>query len=45
VGTVLTALAEGVDIAAAARIFGHRHATISRWLTRAGAHSARLHHH
>jgi IS1 family transposase len=45
VGEVLTALAEGVDLAAATRIFGHRHATITRWLTRAGQHSTRLHHH
>ncbi len=45
VGEVLTALAEGLDIAAAERIFGHRHATITTWLTRAGAHSARLHDH
>jgi IS1 family transposase len=45
VGEVLTALAEGVDLAAVARIFGHRHATISRWLARAGEHGARLHHH
>jgi IS1 family transposase len=45
VGEVLTALAEGVELAAVARIFGYRHATITRWLTRAGAHSARLHHH
>jgi len=43
VAEVLTALAEGVDIAAAARIFGHRHATITTWLTRAGQHSATLH--
>jgi IS1 family transposase len=43
VAEVLTALAEGVDIAAAVRIFGHRHATITTWLTRAGEHSATLH--
>ncbi len=43
VGEVLTALAEGVDIAAAERIFGHRHATITTWLTRTGEHSALLH--
>jgi hypothetical protein len=43
VAEVLTALAEGVDIAAAVRIFGHRHATITSWLTRAGEHSATLH--
>jgi IS1 family transposase len=43
VGDVLTALAEGVDIAAAERIFGHQHATITTWLTRAGEHSAQVH--
>jgi transposase-like protein/IS1 family transposase len=43
VGEVLTALAEGLDVAAATRVFGYDHATITRWLTRAGAHSARLH--
>jgi hypothetical protein len=45
VGEVLTALAEGVEVAAAERIVGHRHATITRWLTRAGDHSTRLHTH
>jgi IS1 family transposase len=43
VGEVLTALAEGLSIAAAVRVFGHRHATISTWLRRAGEHSAALH--
>jgi IS1 family transposase len=43
VGQVLTALAEGLDIAAAGRVFGHRPATITTWLARAGAHSATLH--
>ncbi len=43
VGEVLTALAEGLDIAAAERVFGHRHATMTTWLTRAGEHSATLH--
>jgi IS1 family transposase len=43
VGEVLTALAEGLDISAAVRVFGHRHATITTWLTRAGEHSASLH--
>jgi transposase-like protein len=33
VAEVLTALAEGLSIAAATRVFGHRHATITRWLT------------
>jgi len=40
---VLAALAEGISVAAAVRVFGHRHATITRWLTRAGEHSATLH--
>ena len=43
VAMVMTALSEGVDISAASRIFGHHHTTISRWLERAGQHSARLH--
>lgn len=43
VAEVLTALAEGLDVSAAVRVFGHRHATITTWLTRAGAHSATLH--
>jgi IS1 family transposase len=43
VGEVLSALAEGLDVAAAGRVFGHRPATIATWLARAGAHSARLH--
>jgi transposase-like protein len=41
VGQVLTALAEGLDGVAAMRVFGHDHATITRWLARAGHHSAR----
>jgi IS1 family transposase len=43
VAEVLAALAEGLDVAAAVRVFGHRPATITRWLTRAGEHSATLH--
>jgi transposase-like protein/IS1 family transposase len=43
IAEVLTALAEGLDVAAATRVFGHRHATITRWVTRAGEHSATLH--
>ena len=43
VAEVLTALAEGLSLAAALRVFGHRHAIISTWPTRAGIHSARLH--
>ncbi len=42
VGKVLTALSKGLDIAAAERVFGHRHATMTTWLTRAGEHSATL---
>src|SRR5262245_48666552 len=42
VAEVLAALAEGLDFAAV-RVFGHRPATITRWLTRAGEHSAALH--
>ncbi len=34
VAIVLTALAEGLDPSAAERIFGHRQATITAWLTR-----------
>jgi IS1 family transposase len=45
VGEVLTALAEGLSVSAAVRVFGHRHATITTWLTRAGEHSAVLHDH
>ena len=45
VGEVLTALAEGLDVSAAVRVFGHRHATITTWLTRAGEHSTTLHDH
>jgi transposase-like protein len=43
IGEVLTALAEGLSVSAATRVFGHRHATITRWLVRAGMHSATLH--
>jgi len=43
IGEVLTALAEGLDVSAATRVFGHRHATIMSWLTRAAEHSAALH--
>lgn len=35
VGEVLSALAEGLDVAAGVRVFGHAEATIQRWLTRA----------
>jgi IS1 family transposase len=43
VGEVLTALAEGLDVSAAERVFGHRRATITTWLLRAGTHGAALH--
>jgi hypothetical protein len=43
VSMVMTAMGEGVDIAAASRIFGHHPATISEWVERCGLHSARLH--
>jgi len=43
VAEVLTALAEGLSVAAAVRVFGHRRATITTWLTRAGVYSATLH--
>jgi IS1 family transposase len=45
IAEVLTALSEGLDVAAAVRVLGHRHATITTWLTRAGQHSATLHRH
>jgi hypothetical protein len=40
VAEVLSALAEGLSVAAAVRVFGHRAGTIATWLTRAGEHSA-----
>src|SRR5712692_7728190 len=43
VALVLGALAEGLDISAAERVFGIRHATITSWLLRAGAHAQTLH--
>jgi transposase-like protein len=43
VALVMTTLSEGVDLAAASRIFGHHPTTLSRWLVRTGEHSARLH--
>lgn len=43
IGEVLTALAEGLDVSAATRVFGHAHATITRWITRAAAHSIQRH--
>src|SRR5918998_1782132 len=43
VGEVLSALAEGLDVAAAVRVFGHGEGTIARWQARAGRHADRLH--
>jgi IS1 family transposase len=43
VGEVLSALAEGLDSGAAVRVFGHRDATITRWLHRASQQAERLH--
>src|SRR5258708_17607574 len=43
IGIVLSALAEGLDPSAAARVFCYRQATISTWLTRAGEHAQTLH--
>jgi IS1 family transposase len=40
---VLSALAEGLDLSAAERVFGYRQATITAWLTRAGEHAQTLH--
>ena len=40
---MLKALAEGLDPAAAERVFGYRQATITTWLTRAGKHAQTLH--
>jgi IS1 family transposase/transposase-like protein len=45
IGEVLSALAEGLDVAAAVRVFGHAEATILRWLTRSGMHAQRVHRH
>ena len=43
VGEVLSALAEGLSVGAAVRVFGHGEFTIRRWLTRAGIQAASLH--
>jgi transposase len=42
VSLVLSALAEGMDVSAAERVFGVRHATITRWLQKAEAHAQTL---
>ncbi len=43
VGEVLSALAEGLSVGAAVRVFGHGEFTIRTWLTRARLHAASLH--
>src|SRR5215472_8021617 len=43
IAMVLSALAEGLDLSAASRVFGFRQATIMRWLSRAGEHAQTLH--
>jgi transposase-like protein len=43
VGEVLSALAEGLSVGAAVRVFGHGEFTIRTWLTRAGLHATALH--
>jgi IS1 family transposase len=43
VARVMTATSEGVDVAAASRIFAHDERTIRRWLLRTAAHAERLH--
>jgi len=43
IAEVLAALAEGLDVSAAVRVFGHSEATITRWLRRAGDHGETLH--
>jgi transposase-like protein len=40
---VLSALAEGLDVSAAERVFGYRQATITTWLSRTGEHVHTLH--
>ena len=43
IAVVLTALAEGLDLSAAERVFGYRQSTITSWLLRAGEHAQTLH--
>jgi len=45
IGEVLSALAEGLDVGAAVRVFGHSETTITRWRDRAAQHAERVHHH
>jgi len=44
IGEVLSALAEGLSVGAAVRVFRHGEATITRWRDRAAQQAARLHH-
>jgi IS1 family transposase/transposase-like protein len=43
VGEVLSALAEGLSVGSAVRVFGYGEFTIRTWLTRAGLHATSLH--
>ena len=43
IAMVLSALAEGLDPSAAERVFGHRQATISTWLSHAGKYAQTFH--
>jgi IS1 family transposase len=45
IGEVLSALAEGLAVGAAVRVFGHGEASITRWRDRAAEQAAHLHHH
>ena len=45
IAVVLAALAEGLDLSEARRVFGFRQVTITTWLTRAGEHAQALHKH
>lgn len=45
IGEVLRALAEGLDIGAAVRVFGHSETTITRWRDRAAQQAERVHCH
>jgi hypothetical protein len=42
---VMTATSEGLDVAAAHRVFQHDERTIQRWLSRTAYHAQRLHNH
>jgi hypothetical protein len=43
IGEVLSALAEGLSVGAAVRVFGYGEFTTRSWLTRAGLHAVSLH--